>query len=423
LADVAVREPAWLAARREKSAARAAGLDLPQFKGHAGWEFTELGSFEWDAFAPARSGEGDPGAVERAETLLEAPEGAVTLGQVDGLVVDEPDAVPDGVVVLPLSTAVAQHPELVEPHLGRIVDSESGDKFVAGNDADWTGGAFVYVPRGVHVSTPVLATAISDAAGVSLNRRVLVVLEEGAEAEVWEQYLSGSPDGEALLNTTIELVVGQNARLRFVCAQDINERSWIFGSLRAEVARDGYLDWVIAGFGSAHGKVRVETLLAGEGAEAKVTGAYAPHARQHVDFDTTQEHGAPNTTSDLAFRGILADRSSAVWRGMIKVDPGAQRTDAFQECRNLLLSKRAHADAIPGLEILANDVRCTHAAAIAQIDKEQLFYLRSRGLSEASATRLVIEGFMAELVERFKEGAIRDAMAAALERRLARLLD
>jgi Fe-S cluster assembly protein SufD len=423
LADVAVREPAWLAARREKSAARAAGLDLPQFKGHAGWEFTEIGSLDLGAFAPARAGEGDASAVERAETLLEAPEGAVTLGQVDGLVVEEPDAVSDGVVVLPLSSAVARHPELVEPHLGRIVDADSGDKFVAGNDADWTGGAFVYVPRGVHVSTPVLATAISDAAGVSLNRRVLVVLDEGAEAEVWEQYLSGSTDGETLLNTTIELVVGQNARLRFVCAQDINERSWIFGSLRAEVARDGYLDWVIAGFGSAHGKVRVETLLAGEGAEAKVTGAYAPHARQHVDFDTTQEHGAPNTTSDLAFRGILADRSTAVWRGMIKVDPGAQRTDAFQECRNLLLSKRAHADAIPGLEILANDVRCTHAAAIAQIDKEQLFYLRSRGLSEASATRLVIEGFMAELVERFKEGAIRDAMAGALERRLARLLD
>jgi Fe-S cluster assembly protein SufD len=423
LADVAVREPAWLADRRGKSAARAASLDLPQFKGQPGWEFTELGSFEWGAFAPARSGEGDPGAVERAETLLDAPEGAVTLGQVDGLVVDEPDTVGDGVIALPLSAAVAQHPELVEPHLGRIVDAESGDKFVAGNDADWTGGAFVYVPRGVHVSAPVLATAISDAAGVSVNRRVLVVLDEGAEAEVWEQYLSGSADGETLLNTTIELVVGQNARLRFVCAQDLNERSWIFGSLRAEVARDGHLDWVIAGFGSARGKVRVETLLAGDGAEAKVTGAYAPHARQHVDFDTTQEHGAPNTTSDLAFRGILADRSTAVWRGMIKVDPGAQRTDAFQECRNLLLSKRAHADAIPGLEILANDVRCTHAAAIAQIDREQLFYLRSRGLDEATATRLVIEGFMAELVERFKEGAIRDAMAGALERRLARLLD
>ena len=166
-----------------------------------------------------------------------------------------------------------------------------------------------------------------------------------------------------------------------------------------------------------------ETLLAGEGSHAKVTGAYAPHARQHVDFHTLQEHGAANTTSDLAFRGILADRSSAVWRGMIKVDPGAQQTDAFQECRNLLLSKKAHADAIPGLEILANDVRCTHAAAIAQIDPEQVFYLRARGLDDARSKRLVIEGFMAELVERFEQGPIREAMAGALERRLSVLLD
>jgi Fe-S cluster assembly protein SufD len=179
----------------------------------------------------------------------------------------------------------------------------------------------------------------------------------------------------------------------------------------------------VAGFGSARGKIRTETLLAGEGAEGKVTGAYAPHGRQHIDFDTTQEHGAANTTSDLAFRGILAERSSVVWRGMIKVDPGAQQTDAFQECRNLLLSKRAHADAIPGLEILANDVRCTHAAAIAQIDPEQLFYLRSRGLEEGRSKRLVIEGFMAELVERFEPGAIREAMATALERRLHKILD
>jgi Fe-S cluster assembly protein SufD len=252
---------------------------------------------------------------------------------------------------------------------------------------------------------------------------VLVVLDEGAEAEVWEQYLSGSSESATLLNTVVELVVGQNARLRYVCGQDLNEKSWIFGAQRAEVARDGSLDWVVVGFGGGNGRVRTETLLAGDGAHGKVTGAYAPHGRQHVDFDTTQEHGAPNTTSDLAFRGIIADRSHAVWRGVIKVDPGAQQTDAFQECRNLLLSKRAHADAIPGLEILANDVRCTHAAAIAQIDKEQLFYLRSRGLGAPVATRLVIEGFMQELVERFEEGPIRKAMAGALERRLSLILD
>ena len=122
---------------------------------------------------------------------------------------------------------------------------------------------------------------------------------------MWEQYLSADAESETLFNTVVELVVGQNAKLRYVCGQDLNEKSWIFGAQRAEVQRDGKLDWVAVGFGSARGRVRMETKLAGEGAEAKVTGAYAPHARQHVDFDTTQEHAAPNTVSDLAFRGIL----------------------------------------------------------------------------------------------------------------------
>ena len=145
-------------------------------------------------------------------------------------------------------------------------------------------------------------------------------------------------------------------------------------------------------------------------------------ARQHIDFDTTQEHAAPNTTSDLAFRGVLQGRSSAVWKGNIIVDPGAQKTDAFQESRNLLLSKRAHADAIPGLEIQANDVRCTHAAAVAQVDPEQLFYLRSRGLREDVAKRLVIEGFLAALVERFEQGPVRERARRRARAALALIL-
>jgi Fe-S cluster assembly protein SufD len=396
--------------------AEVTALELPTFKGRPGWEFTDLSQLDLSAFAPPDGG--DLSAVPEG-LFAGAPEGT-RLEQVDGAWSDG-TAVEDGPVVLPLSVARERHPELVEPHLGRVVAAD--DVFTRWNEDTWDGGAFVWVPRGVRVEAPILLTAVTAAAGTALQRRVLIVLEEGAEAEVWEQYLSGDDESETLLNTVVELVVGQNARLRYVCGQDLNERSWIFGAQRAEVARDGSLDWVVMGFGGANGRVRTETLLAGEGAEGKVTGAYAPHGRQHVDFSTTQEHGAPNTTSDLAFRGILADRSQAVWRGMIKVDPGAQQTDAFQECRNLLLSKRAHADAIPGLEILANDVRCTHAAAIAQIDKDQLFYLRSRGLGSPIATRLVIDGFMQELVERFEEGPIREAMSEALERRLSRILD
>jgi len=393
--------------------ASSATLELPTWKGRAGWEFTDLGDFTLDAWEPAPAGSTEFDASH----LLEPPAGAVELVQVDGASGEGTD---DGVIVLPLSLARERHPELVEPHLGAIVSED--DVFTALNASEWEGGAFVYVPRGVRVEAPILLTAVSAAAGTILHRRVLIVVDEGAQAEVWEQYVSGGVDA-TVLNTVVELRVGQNANLRYVCGQELNERTYIFGAQRAEVARDGALDWVALGFGSARGRVRMETLLAGPGANAKVTGAYAPHARQHVDFDTTQEHGAPNTTSDLAFRGILADRSSAVWRGMIKVDPGAQQTDAFQVCRNLLLSKRAHADAIPGLEILANDVRCTHAAAVAQIDKEQLFYLRSRGLGEANAKRLVIEGFMAELIERFEAGPMREALGAALEQRLHTLLD
>jgi Fe-S cluster assembly protein SufD len=345
---------------------------------------------------------------------------AVRLTQVDATGLMTEADLPEGVIVEPLSHALREHAELVEPHLGRIVTRE--DAFTARNRAGFRGGAFVYVPRGVKVDKPIVLSAVQATAQSALHWRVLVVLEEGAEAEVWEQYLSANAEQDALFTTVVEVVVGQNAKARFVTGQALSEKSWIFGAQRAEVARDGTLDWVALGFGSARGKVYLETKLDGPGATGKVTGAYATRGRQHVDFDTLQEHAAPDTTSDLAFRGILADRSSAVWRGMIKVDPGAQRTDAFQESRNLLLSKRAHADAIPGLEILADDVRCTHAAAIAQIDRDQLFYLRSHGLPEAAAQRLVIEGFLQALVERLEAGPVREAVGAALERRLAAVL-
>ncbi|HEU4658338.1 MAG TPA: Fe-S cluster assembly protein SufD, partial [Capillimicrobium sp.] len=263
---------------------------------------------------------------------------------------------------------------------------------------------------------------VHEQAGSALHWRTLVVLDEGAEAEIWDETRSASGDADGLVNGVVELIVSQNANLRYVGVQDVNEKTWVFGNERAMVLRDGKLDWVTLGFGGANGKVFLETTLAEPGADARVTGGYATRGRQHLDFDTRQEHVAADTVSDLAFRGILGDRSSAVWRGMIKVDPGAQRIDAFQECRNLLLTKKAHADAIPGLEILANDVRCTHAAAIAQIDAEQLYYLRSRGLREGVAKRLVIEGFLGALLERFEEGDLRDALASALDARLEKVL-
>jgi len=392
-------------------------LPLPSFRGKPGWEFTPLKTLDLDGYGEPDHASADAGGLG----VFDTPEGAVALEQVDHVHGTPPEAASDGTLVLPLSVAVQTHSELVERHFGSIVSGET-DLFVARNEAGWQGGAFVYVPRGVCVQTPIVITVVQSQAQTALNWRTLVVLEEGAQAEVWEQYISTDEDQDALFGTVTELSVGQNANLRYVCAQGLSEKSWIFGAQRAVVQRDGALDWIALGFGAGNGRVAMDTQLAGAGADAKVTGAYATHGRQHLDYATTQEHAAPNTTSDLAFRGILDGRSSTVWSGMIKVDPGAQQIDAFQESRNLLLTKKAHADSIPGLEILANDVRCTHAAAIAQIDPEQLYYLRSRGLALEQAKRLVIEGFLEATVERFEEGFVREAIAGALARRLEAVL-
>jgi Fe-S cluster assembly protein SufD len=386
LAEVAT-EPAWLSERRRRGASLAESLPLPDSKAK-GWEFTDLSGLDLDGFE-ATAAEAEIGGAE-------------------------------GATVVSLAEAVSSHEELARERLGSLVGVE--DPFVARNEAGWSDGVLVHVPRGVRLAEPIRVEVPLDAAGAAVSWRTLIVLEEGAEAEVWEHWSSQSDETEAVLNSVVELSVGQGATLRYVNTQDISERAWIFATQRAEVGRDGRLDWAALGFGSGRGKVRMETKLAGPGSEARVTGGYAGGPGQHLDYDTTQEHAAPNTDSDLAFRGVLAAGATAVWRGMIKVDPGAQQTDAFQESRNLLLSPEAHADAIPGLEILADDVRCTHAAAIAQVDRDQLFYLTSRGLGPGEAKALIIEGFLESLVERLAEGPVRDGVSAALERRLAEIL-
>ncbi len=390
MVSAAATEPAWLQERRRRGASLSEELPLPDAKAK-GWEFTDLAGLDLEAFVQAP-----------------APEHSSS----------EPSG--EGVMVTSLREALETRHELLRERLGSLVAME--DPFVARNDAVWSDGVLIHVPGGVRVDEPIRIDLSLSEQGSAVNWRTLIVLEPGAEAEVWEHHDSPDDSTEGLLNSVVELSVGEGANLRYVSSQDISESAWIFATQRAEVERDARLDWTALGFGSARGKVRMETKLAGPGAEARVTGGYAGGAGQHLDYDTTQEHAAPNTTSDLAFRGVLGAGSTAVWRGMIKVDPGAQQTDAFQESRNLLLSTEAHADAIPGLEILANDVRCTHAAAVAQIDRDQLFYLTSRGLAPAEAKTLIVEGFLESLVERLPAGSVRDRVSAALAERLAQVL-
>ena len=253
--------------------------------------------------------------------------------------------------------------------------------------------------------------------GGSLFWRLLIVAEpQSCFCTVIEEYAVGRP-AAGYSNAAVDLR-REGAKVEYVSVQSLSRETWHFASHHARVGRDAELDWVAAGFGSKKGKIRIQNDLAGPGATSRVTGAYFADGTQHLDYDTFQEHIAPHTTSDFAFKGALRDDSSAVWRGMIRVEKDAQKTNAYQENRSLLLSKTAHADSIPGLEILANDVRCTHGATLGQVDREQLFYLMARGLPGSEAERLIVRGFFQDVLDRIELVPVREALGAALEARI-----
>jgi Fe-S cluster assembly protein SufD len=292
------------------------------------------------------------------------------------------------------------------------------EKFAAHNAALWQHGLLVHVPKGVVLEQPLYVRVANSAEGGSLFFRLLVVADPESRFTLIEEYASSSPELGAYVNNVAELFVEDGAKLEYVSLQNLSRETWHFAAHHARVARDAELDWVTGGFGSKRGKTWIQNDLAGEGATSRVTGAYFADGGQHLDYDTFQEHIAPNTTSDFAFKGALRDKSTAVWRGMIRVEREAQKTNAYQENRNLMLSPTAHAVPIPGLEILANDVRCTHGATVSRVDREQLFYAMARGLTRAEAERLIVRGFFQDVLDRIELEPVREALGAALEARI-----
>ena len=320
----------------------------------------------------------------------------------------EIERVPEGIVFEPLSDA--------QERLGTLVGHD--EKFAAHNAALWKHGLLVVIPKGVHVEQPLYVRIANTVEGGALFFRLLVIAEEGSSATLIEEYTCATPELAGYTNAVAELFVEQNAKLEYVSLQNLSMSTWHFANHHARVERDAELDWVAGGFGSKRGKTRIQNDLAGQGATSRVTGAYFADGDQHLDYDTFQEHMAPNTTSDFAFKGALRDEATAVWRGMIRVEKEAQKTNAYQENRNLMLSEKAHADSIPGLEILANDVRCTHGATLGQVDREQLFYLMSRGLSRAEAERIIVRGFFQDILDRIELEPVRETLGEALEARI-----
>jgi Fe-S cluster assembly protein SufD len=365
------------------------------------WRFTDLKGFDPDSFEHGRGL--SPAAAATGMLDLDVA-GLATITEA-GIVIER---ALEGVTFEPLTE---EHERLYS-----LVGWD--EKFAAHNAAVWEHGLLVHVPRGVELDRPLYVRIANAGEGGSLFWRLLVIADPGARFTLVEDVVSASPDLHAYTNAAVELFVEQDAKLEYVSLQNLSRETWHFASHHARVERDAELDWVTGGFGSKKGKVRIQNDLAGQGATSRVTGAYFTDGEQHLDYDTFQEHIAPNTTSDFAFKGALRDRSTAVWRGMIRVEPDAQKTNAYQENRNLMLSPTTHAVPIPGLEIMANDVRCTHGATVGRVDREQLFYLMARGLSRSEAERLIVRGFFEDVLARVELIPVREALAAALEARI-----
>jgi Fe-S cluster assembly protein SufD len=359
------------------------------------WRFTDLKGFDPESFA-------SEGAAAEISTMLDLDVAGYATVTEHGI---ELASVPEGVRFEPL-------PEEFDKLYSLVGWTE---KFAAHNAAMWKQGLLVVVPKGVQLEKPLY---VRIAVTGQTFWRMVVVAEEGARASIIEEYASPGEDTEAYSNAVTELFVEQNAKLEYVSLQNLSKQSWHFASHHARVERDAELDWVAGGFGSKRGKTRIQNDLSGPGATSRVTGAYFADGDQHLDYDTFQEHIAPNCESDFAFKGALRDHATAVWRGMIRVEPEAQKTNAYQECRNLMLSPTAHAVPIPGLEIMANDVRCTHGATVSRVDREQLFYLMTRGLPRAEAERMVVRGFFQNVLDRIELEPVREAVTAALEARI-----
>jgi Fe-S cluster assembly protein SufD len=415
-------EPSWLQDRRREAFAQFRAAPWPTLRDEE-WRRTDIRPLKLDAFAPPAPHE--PSAAAR-QALAPAFE---TLGGLYGTGIEQIDAVatrpadvarlPAGVVFVDLAGAVRDHPELLRRFLLTHAVTPGTDAFSALHAAFWTGGTLLYVPKGVKVEAPLFSLVGLSAEGrVDLNH-TLVVLEEGAEASLVQETAGPGRDGAPGLHVgAIELILGRGARLRFVNIQNWDAATWHFSRERALVGPDAALQWTVGGLGARLAKVNQEVALTGQGARAQVNGVMFTTGRQHLAYFTRQDHIAPHTTSDLLYKGGLKDKSRVVWKGMIRVEKDAQRTDAYQKDDNLLLSDTARADSIPGLEIEANDVRCTHGATVGRADDEMIFYAQSRGVSKDTAIRLIVEGFFANVYDRISLEPVRETLRQAVAAKL-----
>jgi Fe-S cluster assembly protein SufD len=373
------------------------------------WRRTKLTGFKLEDYQPLTGATAAGSLPEDVTRSLGEVDSVAELAIMDGAAAHyrmDPELASRGVIFADLATAVKDHPELVQRAFGSVVAMDE-NKFSALHYALWNSGTFVYVPANVVVERP-LQVVIRQSAGKQAGyHHTLVLTEESADVTVVEDFL-GAENG--LSNSAVELASGPNSRLHYLHLQNLADSAWNFSTQRMNLGDDSLLRYFIGSWGSRLDKAWINMDLNGRGSHGELLGLYFPGGRQHLDHHTNQLHRAANATSDLLFKGALKDRARSVYQGYIKVYPGAQKTNAYQANRNLMLSKTARADSIPGLEIEADDVRCTHGATAGQIPAEYTFYLMSRGIDRVNAERMVVQGFFEEVLDRIPVEGVRNKL-------------
>ena len=424
------KEPGWLTEQRREAWRAFCEKEWPQ-RNEEEWIRTDIRLFKLNQYAlpgvTSRSPTTPHTTGETADVPSLLTEGVQLAGSTVALD-SRPGAsrldkkwADKGVLFGSLDELVVTHGDLVRKHLFTRAVDPNYDKFAALHAACWSGGHLLYVPRGVAIDGPLHCLSAMSGGGIDLGH-TLIVLEEGAEATVMCETASQQIDNGGFHCGATEVILAPSSRLRFVGLQNWGHGVWHFAHQKAIVGRDASLQWTLAAIGSRVSKVNQHVELAGKGAESQVNGVLFTEGKQHISYHTLQHHAAPYCRSDFLYKSALQDKSRTVWRGMIKVDPLAIKTNGYQRNDNLLLSSTARADSIPGLEIQCDDVRCTHGSTTGKVDEELIFYAQCRGLTRKEATRLIVSGFFQQIFDRITIESVRDILGQTILRRVREYL-
>lgn len=407
-------EPEWLRARRLEAFGLFERFALPDTKRDKDWRQVDLKGLNLDAFEAFQPPDGRP-------PVMPMPQMAGVLAQrgtAQGTVEIDPALIAKGVIFCPLPQAAREVPDLVERHLFSGVRPER-DKFAALHGALFSGGTFLYVPDGVTIDRPLLSQFWSDGAGATTLPHTVVVAGKGSSFQYVEEFIGAPDDQPSVASGSAELFLNDGANLGYVALHRWSPRAWQFANQRIRLFRDAHLRMVNVGLGGHLARLRMEAMLEGQGASADLRGLFFGTQEQAFDFRTLQDHLAPNTTSDLLYKGALRDTAKSVYVGVVRVEKDARGTSANQANRNLLLSEKARASSEPILEIENNDiVRCSHGATVGPVDPEHMFYLESRGIPHRVAQRMLVEGFLAEITDRIPVPHVREVVEHELASRI-----